>query len=103
MAPAGQLESELKKICKVIEKIDPDIFVWLQRGDSPSEQERYRAATIIADRLCGAVANPIIRNAQEKRQLKKIGEWLTDIGYTNLPPGEGTKYDDMPPEHSRSD
>lgn len=97
MAPAGQLESELKKICKVIEKMaDPDIFVWLQRGDSPSEQERYRAATIIADRLCGAVANPIIRNAQEKRQLKKIGEWLTDIGYTNLPPGEGTKYDDMP-------
>ena len=63
--------------------VDPDIFVWLKRGDSPSERELYRASTIIADRLCGAVANPILRNAQEKRQLAAIGEWLTALGYEN--------------------
>ena len=73
---------------------DPDVFVWLERRDDPSEQELYRAATIVADRLCGAVANPIIRNAQEKRQLAAIGEWLTALGYDNVPAGKGTKYDE---------
>ncbi len=92
------LDSDLEKIGKTIEKMaDPDIFVWLERGDSPSEQELYRAATIVADRLCGAVANPIIHNAQERRQLAAIGEWLTALGYHNLPAGAGTKYDEMQP------
>ena len=92
------IDKDLEKIGKIIEKMaDPDVFVWLERGDDPSDQELYRAATIVADRLCGAVANPIIRNAQEKRQLAAIGKWLTALGYKNLPAGEGTKYDDMRP------
>ena len=96
--PQLDLDSDLEKIVKTIEKMaDPDIFVWLERGDSPSEQELYRAATIVADRLCGAVANPIIRNAQERRQLAVIGEWLTALGYHNLPAGAGTKYHEMQP------
>ncbi len=96
--PRRELNSDLEKIAKIIEKMaDPDIFVWLERDDSPSEQELYRAATIVADRLCGAVANPIIRNAQEKRQLAAIGDWLTGIGYASLPTGKGTKYDEMQP------
>lgn len=96
--PRRQLDSDLEKIGEIIEKMaDPDVFVWLERGGDPSEQELYRAATIVADRLCGAVANPIIRNAQEKRQLTAIGEWLTALGYDNLPAGEGTKYDELQP------
>ena len=96
--PRRELDSDLEKIGEIVEKMaDPDIFVWLERGDNPSEQELYRAATIVADRLCGAVANPIIRNAQEKRQLTAIGEWLAGVGYSNLPAGEGTKYDEMRP------
>ena len=77
--------------------IDPDIFVWLENDKSPSRKELYRAATIVADRLCGAIANPIIRNAQEKRQLSVIGNWLKKNGYMNLPSGEGTKYDALSP------
>ena len=93
-----ELDRDLEKIGKIIEKMaDPDIFVWRERDDGPSEQELYRAATIVADRLCGAVANPIIRNAQEGRQLDAIAEWLTDLGYRNLPVGERTKYDEMQP------
>ena len=93
-----ELDSDLEKIGKIIEKMaDPDVFVWLERRGDPSEQELYRAATIVADRLCGAVANPIIRNAQEKRQLTAIGEWLNALGYENLPAGEGTKYDELQP------
>ena len=75
--------------------VDPDIFVWLKRGDSPSERELYRASTIIADRLCGAVANPILRNAQEKRQLAAIGEWLTALGYENRTADRGVEFDQL--------
>jgi hypothetical protein len=93
-----ELENQLQKISHIIEKMaDPDIFVWLSRKQEPSEQEIYRAATIVADRLCGSVANPIIRNAQEKRQLAAIAAWLELRGYKQLPAGDGTKFDSMPP------
>jgi len=92
------VDCDLKKIGEIVERMaDKDIFIWLERGDGPSEQELYRAATIVADRLCGSIANPIIRNAQEKRQLAAIEEWLTNFGYQKLPAGEGTKYNEMLP------
>ncbi len=93
-----QTDIALGKIAGVIQRMaDPDILVWLERGDTPSELERYRAATIIADRLCGAVANPIIRNAQEERQLDTIAAWLDERGYVSLPAGGQRSYDNMPP------
>jgi type II restriction enzyme len=55
------------------------------------------AATIVADRLCGAVANPIIRNAQEKRQLAAIKTWLEARGYAQVSGGEGLTFDAMKP------
>jgi type II restriction enzyme len=92
------LDAELEKIGNIIERMaDPDIFVWLERKDSPTEQELYRASTIVADRLCGSVANPIIRNAQEKRQLSVVQAWLEQKGYSHLPSGAGTKFDAMQP------
>ena len=88
----------LEKITAVIQRMaDPDILVWLERGGTPSELERYRAATIIADRLCGAVANPIIRNAQEDRQLAGIAAWLEERRYVNLPAGGQRSYENMRP------
>ena len=94
--PMLEVNRDLKKIGTIIKQMaDPDIFVWLKRGNDPSDQELYRAATIVADRLCGANANPIIRNAQEERQLKAIGEWLKTLGYQFS--GEGTKFNDMKP------
>ncbi len=93
-----KLDSELDRVSHIIEKMaDPDIFVWLERGNDPSEQELYRAATIVADRLCGTIANPTIRNAQEKRQLAVIDKWLIALGYEKLPAGEGTQYDELQP------
>ena len=88
----------LGKIASIIQRLaDPDILVWLEREDTPSEQERYRAATIIADRLCGAVANPIIRNAQEERQLGTLAAWLKARGYVRLPTGGQRSHEDMRP------
>lgn len=95
---AADADRELVKIATIIRRLaDPDIFGWLQRGTPATDAEVHRAATIVADRLCGAVANPIIRNAQEKRQLAAIRNWLEQRGYRQLPAGDGTKFNTMPP------
>jgi type II restriction enzyme len=92
---AEKLDGDLERICSIIEKMaDPDIFVWLKRCEPATEIEVSRASTIVADRLCGAVSDPIIRNAQEKRQLNAIGEWLQAKGYRHA---EGIKFNEMEP------
>ncbi|MBY0247794.1 MAG: XamI family restriction endonuclease [Nitrospiraceae bacterium] len=93
------VDTELARIAAIIVKMaDPDIFIWLSRKSEPAtDTEIHRAATIVADRLCGAVANPIIRNAQEKRQLAAIKTWLESRGYKQLSAGDGAKFDAMPP------
>ena len=94
----GLQNLHLQKIADIIEKLaDPDIFVWLRREASATDMEVHRAATIVADRLCGAVANPIIRNAQEQRQLAEIKAWLESRGYRQLTAGDGAKFNTMMP------
>ena len=71
-----------RKITAILSQmLDVDIFPWIEEKRKPSKEERYRSSTIVADRLCGAVAEPIVRNAQEKRQLALIEKYLTDRGY----------------------
>ncbi len=83
---AELLDENLAKMCRVLIKLlDRDIFPWLDANKDPTEHERDRASTIIADRLCSAVANPIVRNAQEQRQLELIGDWLKARGYRKTP------------------
>jgi hypothetical protein len=55
-----------------------------------------RASTIVADRLCGSVADPIIRNAQEKRQLLAIQNWLVERNYRKLKSGEIKDFKEFP-------
>jgi type II restriction enzyme len=94
----AEVDRELGKIATIIQKMaDPDIFVWLSRRAPATVAEIHRAATIVADRLCGAVANPIMRNAQEKRQLAAIKAWLEARKYKQLSGGEGARFDAMPP------
>lgn len=95
---AEQAEYQLAKIGSIIERMaDPDLFVWIGRSTPPTKTEVHRAASIVADRLCGAVANPIIRNAQEKRQIQAIRAWLEAKGYRQVPNGSGTKFNTMDP------
>lgn len=90
-------EGALTKIIGVVEKmLDPDILVWLKRSEPPQDDEIHRAATIIADRLCGAVANPIVRNAQERRQLAAIRTWLEAQGYQHLAASSIIQFERMP-------
>ncbi len=98
--------SKLQVALDVIAKmLDQDILTWLApAGGIPSAQRRNRAALVVADRLCGALADPILRNAQEKRQLTALSDWLAGRGYrqacpkghSELRPGEFAIHLDMP-------
>ncbi len=80
--PRHLLDENLTRICGIFSQmLDIDIFPWLVARQRPSPEERRRASTIVADRLCGAVSDPLIRNAQEKRQLALIGSYLKKKGY----------------------
>jgi hypothetical protein len=84
--PATALNENLQRVCGTVKKmLDVDIFPWLEGKRAASTDERYRASTIVADRLCGAISDPIIRNAQEKRQLALIGNYLEKKGYKPKP------------------
>ena len=93
---AETFEREARKIIATIQKlIDPDIFVRLSRKEKPEGAEIRRAATIVADRLCGSIADPIVRNAQEARQLSVIAKWLNKRGYA--PADKGLKFGALEP------
>jgi hypothetical protein len=78
----ASLKLNLDRITALITRlVDIDIFPWLAKNTKPASKDINRAATIVADRLCGANADPIVRNAQEKRQLAEIKLWLENRGY----------------------
>lgn len=87
----------LIQIIHVIQKlIDKDIITWTDNYHSIPDVAIERACTIIADRLCSAMSDPIIRNAQEQRQLACISKWLNSHGYKYIENGSGIHYDNMP-------
>ena len=88
---ATMKSSERSKAAAVLavvnQLLDKDIMPWLSAGDaSPSTQQRNRSALGIADRVCGALSDPILRNAQEARQLDAISAWLSARGYAKASP-----------------
>lgn len=96
--PKQALDQNLSRICGILgQLLDIDILPWLVGKQRPSEQERHRASTIVADRLCGATADPIIRNAQEKRQLAVIGAYLKKRGYVQKAHPAGKPIKEMEP------
>ncbi|MCB0254394.1 MAG: XamI family restriction endonuclease [Anaerolineae bacterium] len=96
--PAEEIAAELDKVGSIVLRlVDKDIFSWLGTGQSPAEQDVFRAATVVADRLCGATADPIIRNAQEERQIGSIRSWLEEKGYRLLDGDERGELQAMPP------
>lgn len=76
-------ESALRIVAVLRRLVDEDLLPWIahNNGKSPTVAQRNRAALVIADRLCGALSDPLIRNAQEKRQLASIAKFLEGRGY----------------------
>lgn len=75
--------------------LDDDLLPWVKGPRPPTPMERERAVQVLADRACGAAADPIIRNAQEQRQLAVLEQWLTAQGYSKAIPG--TRFGAMNP------
>ncbi len=95
---AADLARNLERIVATLTKLlDRDVFPWLATKKRPTKEERARASTIIADRMCGAQSDPIIRNAQEARQLKLISEYLTARSYVQRNHPSSKLIRDMPP------
>jgi len=96
--PREQMHKELTRLGKMIMRLaDKDIFPWLETGEPPGDKDIYRAASIVADRHCGATANPLIRNAQEQRQLAAIKDWLEARGYVLGKGADRMRFDQMRP------
>lgn len=81
----SDIEKDLEKISELITQMaDKDIFTWLGNNSKPTSEEATRASLIVADRLCGSQSDPIIRNAQEKRQFVSVKDWLEKRGYKEV-------------------
>ena len=80
-----QLTDYLNRTIDIIGRLlDKDLMPWLEEKRYPKELDRMIAAQIIADRLCGALSDPIIRNEQERRQLNSISRHLEEKGYSRV-------------------
>ncbi len=96
--PPEILEESLGRMVGVITKLlDHDILPWLEKGRRPTAEERHRASTIVADRRCGALPDPIIRNAQERRQLELIEKFLRKRSYKKQQHPSGKPLEEMKP------
>ena len=77
------IDNSLARIIDIINRlIDKDIMPWLEGKRYPHEMDRLLATHVIGDRVCGSVSDPVIRNEQERRQLKSIKDYLDKKGYT---------------------
>src|SRR5258708_11095581 len=96
--PPEVLEQGLNRICAILTRlVDQDLFPWLAPERIPNDVEQQRSATVVADRLCGAIADPIIRNAQESRQMALIGEFLIAHRYIRVRSDHFQLLAEMPP------
>ncbi|MBX3452856.1 MAG: XamI family restriction endonuclease [Planctomycetaceae bacterium] len=76
------LNDNLDRIGATIRRLmDPELFPWIREQRAPVESEIERALLVVGDRVCRAVSDPVIRNAQEARQLAVIAKVLGDKGY----------------------
>lgn len=96
--PKEDLMEQLDRLLSIIQKMaDPDLFLWLSENRQPTESEKQRAAAVIADRLCGNITDPIIRNAQEKRQLTALRQYLKHKGYSQVDSAKGVRFNELKP------
>jgi len=87
----------LDRISDIVARLlDRDIMPWLN-GNGTDERDLEIASAIIGDRLCGSLADPIIRNEQERRQLEGIDKFLSERGYIRVYAKDITDFRAMPP------
>lgn len=91
-----ELDKQLQKICAVVEKLlDKKLFNWLNTGTLPTHQQIEVAAVVVGDRRTNVLADPVIRNVQERRQIDVIKNWLESRSYVHKQVPAGTDIHDM--------
>lgn len=91
------IDVHLERIASVLhELLDLDLFEWLKTETAPDDRQWEIATVVVGDRLCGSIADPIVRNAQEQRQLSLIESWLTERGYERRPHPPRLPLSEMP-------
>lgn len=94
---AQVLTENLQRLGAVITNMaDPELLPWIRERRRPCAEELAGALLVLGDRVCRAVADPIIRNAQEARQLDVLERYLVARGYTKLPDAQRTAVFSMP-------
>ncbi len=92
------IKIEIGKIAKVLSRLfDRTLCPWIEHDDQPTPSQRRIAASVVADRMCGMMSDPIIRNEQERRQLRAISSWLAQRGYTFVKADSIADFRDMLP------
>ncbi len=93
-----EISNDLNKIIKIIDNLlDKDLFVWLEEPKNEvKDVDIDRASTVIADRLTGSQSDPLIRNAQENRQMNKVIEYLHNINYREATEIERKTWNKLP-------
>lgn len=92
-----ELLQHLTRICDVVANLlDRTLFDWLSSETAPTDEQRELAAVVVSDRRCGAVSDPIVRNAQEQRQLTVLSNWLEFRGYQRRAHPPSLPLDRMP-------
>lgn len=95
---ASELNEQLKDILKIIRRLlDRDLMPWIKEGRDADQEEYDIAVAVIADRLCGSMADPDIRNAQERRQLDILSDFLESLGYEFVESHDLERAEDMEP------
>lgn len=76
------ISDKIPALLNVISRlIDKQLMCWLDGGNDPVDTDLVIAQSVVADRLCGSTSDPVIRNAQEERQLKAITDYLQHKSY----------------------
>lgn len=91
----------IPRITAIITRLlDCQIFPWLSDKSygTPSAQALNRSASIVADHITGSLADPVIRNSQEQRQLSAISMYLDRKGYTFIHSRDIVSPESMPPK-----
>lgn len=79
------IDEELPRLIAIIDQLlDRQLLNWLGYTQDPFKMDLFVAKSVVADRLCGAMSDPIIRNAQESRQLDVISNYLDPKGYQRI-------------------
>ena len=86
--PAKHKDAIDRVVDIVARLLDKDMMTWIGGRGKPRHDDLLVAKAIIGDRVCGSMSDPLIRNAQERRQLEAISEFLDGHGYRQTKPSE---------------